>query len=109
MYRGDDNFFRNLIMIGIFLFLLLVLLQGCVHPSNHIKFDPDFHMIDSTTQTLVNSNGNVIPIESMEAERFVCMHEDKVIELYELLRKKEETINNLYTGLIIATPNLHSL
>ncbi len=58
-------------------------LSGC----NGIEFDPDFHTVDVRSGGLVNERGEIVFFHEEAAEDFACMHQDKIIELSEILTR----------------------
>ena len=63
---------------------LLVFLIGC---QTGVKFDPNFHIGDYLNQAIVDRNGSYVYSDEEKFNQYACMHETKVKELAEILKK----------------------
>ncbi len=62
---------------------LIIFLSSC----RGVQFDPDFYVVDSTKEALINEEGEEILCSEPRAELFACMSEEKIMELKEILSK----------------------
>lgn len=77
----------------------LLFILGC---QTGIRFDPNFHIGDYEIMAIKDRNNNIVYSDQEEFNQYACMHETKVMELKEILRKarmprknKDKTIFHL--------------
>ena len=70
--------------LGLSLCLLIPFLMGSSCDQG-IKFNPDFHIGDSTGGQIVSETGREISCFDPEFDRFACMGEEKIKELRTIL------------------------
>ena len=69
--------------LGLLLLLFLLSCSSCRDEA--ISFDPDFHVGSQKHNGIISQNGYLVKCDTLQIERFGCMHEDKIIELIGIL------------------------
>lgn len=60
--------------------LVLLLLSSCS------GYQPDFYLFDRTNQQIINEQGNAVSFNDEAIDKYACMHEQKIVELYDYLK-----------------------
>lgn len=72
-------------MIVLMLLLLMSTTFSACKQGGKIKFNPDFYVGDSKSQSIISEHGEAVFCEDQQFEQFACLHEDKIKELKSIL------------------------
>lgn len=75
----------------VILMMSLCVLSGCATYDQIIKFDPNFYVARSRNGYIIDRHGNIINFNSQEIDKYACLHENKIIELRDILRNSRTT------------------
>ena len=83
-----------------------IILLLCLSCRRHLTFNPDFHVGDSTTASIISERGESIACNDPRFNDYAAMHIEKIKELRKLLmkvdvgRSNKKKINAHYTRLL---------